>query len=80
MAVIIVNVLRLKQVSLQTTAQPISFNDSGMISAWASEAINIASANGIVNGDGKGGFNPRGMTTRAEAAQVLMKLINLVEQ
>ncbi|PWV95345.1 S-layer family protein [Paenibacillus cellulosilyticus] len=80
MAVIIVNALKLKQAALQTDAKPVSFNDTSAISSWASEAVNTASANGLINGNGTGGFNPRGMTTRAEAAQVLMKLITLLEQ
>lgn len=80
MAVIIVNALKLKEAAVQTDAKPVSFNDSSTISNWASEAVNTASANGLINGNGTGGFNPRGMTTRAEAAQVLMKLISLLEQ
>ena len=44
---------------------------------WGEEAINRWSGYGIVNGDDKGNFNPDNNMTRAEAAAVFERLLNI---
>jgi len=51
------------------------FTDSTKISAYAREAVSEMVASGIIVGTGKT-INPKGNTTRAEAAAMLYKLFN----
>ncbi|TYP72097.1 S-layer homology domain-containing protein [Paenibacillus methanolicus] len=75
MAVILVNARKkLDLGSLSSSAA--SFRDSAKISGWAAEAVDIANANGLIRGDARGFFNPKGMATRAEAAQVLANMLH----
>ncbi|MEK0313437.1 S-layer homology domain-containing protein [Cohnella sp. 56] len=79
MAVIMAGALKLAQPEA-TAGQAASFKDATKISAWAREAVNEASAYGLIKGDGSGGFNPKGLATRAEAAQMLVNLLRLASQ
>ncbi|CAI6086829.1 hypothetical protein COHCIP112018_05196 [Cohnella sp. JJ-181] len=79
MAVIMANALKLADPSA-TRGQATAFKDAAKISNWAKEAVSFASANGLIKGDGTGGFNPKGMATRAEAAQMLVNLLNRTAQ
>lgn len=47
--------------------------------AWAKDAINTLTSMGIVNGDGKGNFNPTGDITRAEFVKLLVATFALPE-
>lgn len=49
-----------------------NFNDGSKVDSWATEAMNWAIECGIINGDDLGNLNPRGCTTRAEAAKIMM--------
>jgi len=60
--------LRKNQVSIRYSA----FTDT------SDKEILAANALGIVNGDGKGRFNPNGMITRQEAAVMLMRTANVL--
>ena len=51
-----------------------SFSDEGEISPYALEAVRWACAAGIVNGMGDGTFAPKAGATRAQLANILMKL------
>lgn len=42
---------------------------------WYAEAVNALAAAGIVNGYGNGTFNPNGLITRAEMAQMIYKAL-----
>ncbi|MBD0379623.1 S-layer homology domain-containing protein [Paenibacillus sedimenti] len=55
------------------------FADAEEISGWAEEAIRITVANGIMNGPGHDRFDPRSTSTRAQAALVLLKLLQSLE-
>jgi len=46
-------------------------------SAYAKDAMSWAVANGILQGDGAGNYNPKANATRAEVAAMLMRFINL---
>lgn len=54
-----------------------SFQDEEQISAWARDYAKKASALGLVQGRAAGQFAPRDESTRAEAAQVIYRLLNL---
>ncbi|WP_066371649.1 DUF4350 domain-containing protein [Bacillus sp. FJAT-27264] len=59
-----------------TVNNPTSFTDEAKISAWALPFVNAASANKLIQGRAAGKFDPKGITTRAEAAQVIYNLLN----
>lgn len=51
------------------------FSDAAQVSDYATNAMNWAVQNGIVNGRGNGILAPNGQATRAEAAQMLMNFL-----
>lgn len=51
------------------------FADADKVSGYAVEALCWAKEQGIINGDGNGRLMPQGLTTRAQAAQMLMNFI-----
>ncbi len=55
------------------------FTDSGAISDYAKEALSWAVAKGILTGKGDGVLDPKGLTTRAELAAVLVRLTNIIK-
>jgi len=53
-----------------------AFADQASVSSWAQEAVAEAHALGLITGRANGHFAPQSQTTRAEAAQVVARLIN----
>nr|WP_306812836.1 S-layer homology domain-containing protein [Paenibacillus soyae] len=51
------------------------FVDGGEISEWAKDAVNVAYALELVQGDEMGRFKPQGTATRAHSAQVIHRLV-----
>ncbi|MZP29536.1 hypothetical protein GTO91_07425 [Heliobacterium undosum] len=58
---------------------PLPFYDDGQISPWARDSVYVAQELGIVAGDSYGYFRPGDIITRAEAATMLMKSIDFLE-
>ena len=58
------------------TADLSLFDDGGDISAWAREDVGWAVGVGLMNGGGR--FEPHGCVTRAEAAEILARLVKLI--
>ena len=58
-------------------ASAAEFNDADSISSWAKEAVQFLTDKGYIQGDEKGNFNPAGTLTRAEAAEILSKALDL---
>lgn len=56
-----------------------AFADADTVSAYAADAMRWAAANGIVNGS-HGRLNPQGNATRAQAAAMLMRFCEKMEQ
>lgn len=56
-----------------------AFADADTVSAYAADAMRWAAANGIVNGS-HGRLNPQGNATRAQAAAMLMRFCENMEQ
>lgn len=75
MSVIIVKAARIDNGSSGKT-----FKDNTRISLWAQNAVDIASANNILSGYPDQTFRPDQFTTRAEAATVIVKILQLGEQ
>lgn len=74
MAVIILRCMQYKETDLKSD-NAIIFDDSDEIASYASEAVEILSANGIMNGVGDNMFEPKGNATRAMACKVIYMLI-----
>ena len=49
-----------------------TFEDRGEISVWAAEAMSWATGTRLINGMGGGRLAPKGLATRAQAAQIMM--------
>ena len=58
---------------------PAEFADASGISAWAKEAVDIASANGIIKGYEGNVFMPAGKITRAETCRMIVNLSKVAE-
>ena len=56
----------------------VSFTDAHEISAYASEAVKLLVDCGIINGMDDGSFAPKGELTRAQAATLIVKLLDFV--
>lgn len=61
------------QANLPTS--PAVFSDRSNVNGWAQEALDQAAQLGLVKGDGAGLFRPDAATGRAEAAQMLVRLL-----
>lgn len=75
-AVILYNILKNNGLS---NDKGIDFADSDMISDYAIDAINVLSANGVINGVGDNMFSPLGRLTRAEAAKLIFESIKYIK-
>lgn len=60
-----------------TASIGVYFNDAGEVSGYALDAVRWAVKNGILNGDGLGQLDPKGMATRAQAAQMLKNFMEI---
>lgn len=54
------------------------FTDIESVSGWAGDGIFYLVGKGVIEGDGRGKFNPNGALTRGEAAKILSLSLNLV--
>ncbi|WP_051775520.1 Ig-like domain-containing protein [Paenibacillus tyrfis] len=66
---------KLKDKALVQTST--SFTDESQVSSWAAEFVKAAAALHLIQGRAADKFDPKGITTRAEAAQVIYNLLNL---
>ncbi|HIW34503.1 MAG TPA: type I pullulanase [Candidatus Paenibacillus intestinavium] len=74
MAALIVRALEFKLGRELEAGTAITFTDEASIAQWAIEAIEKATAAGIIEGKGNNNFDPKGLLTRAEAVKVLLLL------
>lgn len=58
------------------TKQPSAFRDNDSISDWAKVSVNQAVANGFMDGMDDNMFNPAFTATRAQAATVILRVLN----
>jgi pullulanase len=80
MAVMIVRAykLRNKASAVSDSAAP-AFIDEQQISRWAVEEVQAATSLGLMNGQSKSKFVPKADTSRAESAQAIVNLINMIQ-
>ncbi len=62
------------------TNKELHFSDAGEAGSFASEALQWAVENGIITGYGDGRINPKGLATRAQVAQMLMRYLKGMEE
>lgn len=74
MAIILSRALKLKGIAARSEAR--AFADRAEIPAWALEAIDTAAAAGLISGFEDQTFRPGGVTTRAQAAVVIRRLMD----
>ena len=75
-AVILTNAAKALGVNAAATGQ--SFADAASIPAWAADAVNYVSANGVMQGDGTN-FNPSQNYTREQAIKTIVTLLDAVK-
>lgn len=63
---------------LNTTDMTV-FTDVTEISEWAFPSVNLAAMGGIITGMDTGSFRPKDTATRAQAAVIINRLVNLME-
>lgn len=78
MAVILVKYMRLKGVMPEANTVSDAFADESTISSWAIDSVNAIRSLGIITGKPGNLFDPKTMTTRAEAATVIVKFITFI--
>jgi hypothetical protein len=63
--------------SPKATATELNFTDARQVSSYATEAMLWAVESGIIQGTGNGALKPTGTATRAQAATMLMRFVEL---
>ena len=58
-------------------ASAATFSDSGKIQNWAKDAVDYVVEQGYMQGESATTFNPQGTFSRAQAAQVIVNVLNL---
>jgi hypothetical protein len=77
MAVILFRALNLASIHPDLSAKAVVFADQEHIGAYAREAVEHLQQTGIINGYTDGTFRPLGLTTRAEAAALIYRIMGL---
>ncbi|OBZ11759.1 hypothetical protein A8L34_15585 [Bacillus sp. FJAT-27264] len=65
----------LKHGKASAAASDAAFTDLNLVSSWATASVNKAASLGLIKGQNQGQFAPKGIASRAEAAQVIYNLI-----
>jgi len=78
MAVMMVNYAKALNYDLPVALQAFNFTDASSISSYATGAVTAAQQAGIIVGKNGGRFDPKGNLTRAEAATVVRRFVELV--
>ena len=64
---------KFKDMDVSATVELTKFTDAGQISSWASDAVRWAVASGLINGVTPTTLVPKGESTRAQIATILMR-------
>lgn len=78
MAVIMANYAKALDYTTPKTREAVTFADSASIASWAKDSVKAMQRAGIMNGKDGNRFDPKGTATRAEAAAVLHRYVELV--
>lgn len=75
MSAMLMRYAKYKGYDVNKTADLNSYADRNKVSAWALSNMQWASGRGLIKGDENNKLNPQGSATRAEAAMILMRLL-----
>ena len=78
MAVIMKNYADKMGYSIPKTLEAVTFADNAQISSWAKDAVKAMQQAGVLSGKTDNRFDPQGNATRAEAATVLHRFVEIV--
>lgn len=79
MAVAVANFVDVFGYNLTKEGGMFEFEDQDTVGSWAVDSLGVLRDTGVIQGDDYGCFNPKNNITRAEAATVMMKLKNAIE-
>ena len=77
-AVMMINYTKATGYTLPVSRQAVTFADDGSISAYAKDAVKAIQQAGIMSGKNNNLFDPQSNATRAEAATILRRFVELV--
>ena len=70
-----------KHVALKDAENPVkAFSDADQISDWAKDAAEAMRVSGVMQGDAQQRLHPKDLATRAEAAAVVLRLVEATER
>ena len=78
MAVIMKNYADKMGYSIPKTLEAVTFADNAQISSWAKDAVKAMQQAGVLSGKENNRFDPQGNATRAEAATVLHRFVEVI--
>ncbi len=78
MAVMMVNYAKATDYKLPVSIVAVTFADNTKISAYVKDAVKEIQQAGVINGKDNNRFDPQGNATRAEAATILRRFVELV--
>ena len=78
MAVIMKNYADKMGYSILKTLEAVTFADNASISSWAKDAVKAMQQAGVLSGKSNNHFDPKGNATRAEAATVLHRFVEVI--
>ncbi|WP_181438758.1 S-layer homology domain-containing protein [Paenibacillus sambharensis] len=78
MAVMAYKAARYAQLELRGQGEAAAFADAASISPYAEQAVKAMQTAGVINGMGNGEFAPKAYATRAQAAVIIHKLLELL--
>ncbi|CAH1221754.1 hypothetical protein PAECIP111892_05037 [Paenibacillus auburnensis] len=77
MAVMIYKAAQAAKLTLNSSQSSVSFTDLSVISGYALEAVTLLTEGGLISGMGDGTFAPQNNATRAQAAVIINRLLNI---
>lgn len=77
-ALILYNYAKWKELDVNKTASLAAFQDADKVSDWAKTALEWAVGAGLIQGRSEDVLAPKGAATRAEAAMLLMRFMELI--
>ncbi|MDW7672415.1 MAG: S-layer homology domain-containing protein, partial [Bacillota bacterium] len=63
----------------QTAAELERFTDAAVVGSWAKQAAALMVSEGLISGFPDGSFKPQEPVTRAQAAMMLLKVLQRIE-
>lgn len=68
--------------TMRKLAEPskVEFTDEAEIEKWAYSAVKMAADNGVITGMDDGSFAPKESTTRAQAAVIMERILNILQK